>query len=207
MVNWLLVALLTIPLVDAALLVVIGTRIGWVATVMLVVLTALVGSILVRAEGRRTIRKIAQTTGQGELPTDGLIDGGMLIAAGAFLLTPGVLTDLIGFLFVVPLTRAPIRNLVKRRVIIPMAERKTGGFVSGNVYTVGYPTGEDFEGTDPRDLSAEDVRDMMNQQAADDTVDLDADEYAVDIEEKPADEVEEEPAEEDSPDDDGAGNQ
>jgi UPF0716 protein FxsA len=131
---WLL--LLVIPLADAVLLAYIASEIlGWAPTVLLVVLTGLVGLLLVRAEGRRTLRKLQRTAARGEIPTDELIDGGLLIAAGAFLLTPGVVTDAIGFLFAVPLTRAPIRLALKRWVLVPYVDGKTGGFVTGQVYT------------------------------------------------------------------------
>ncbi|MFB6082431.1 MAG: FxsA family protein [Halanaeroarchaeum sp.] len=143
MLRWLLAALLLIPLADAFLLVVVAGYIGAVPTIALVVLTALLGMLLVRAEGRHTLRKMQRSVTRGEAPTDEMIDGGMLIAAGAFLLTPGLVTDAIGFLFAVPLTRIPIRMVLKRYVIVPLLDRETDGFVSGNVYTVGFPGGDD----------------------------------------------------------------
>ena len=106
--------LLLVPLLDAILLVVFGARFGWQLMVLVVVLTGLVGILLVRLEGRNTIRRIQQKTAAGEPPTDELIDGGLLLVSGAFLLTPGLVTDLLGFLFVVPLTRYPIRLGLKR---------------------------------------------------------------------------------------------
>jgi UPF0716 protein FxsA len=131
--------LLLIPLVEVVLLVLLTGVIGWQLVVLLVVLTALVGLLLVRAEGRHTLAKIQRKAARGEPPTDELIDGGLLIAAGAFLLTPGLLTDTLGFLFVVPLTRYPIRVALKKWVITPYVDDKTGGFASGNVYIGGFP--------------------------------------------------------------------
>ncbi|ADB59390.1 FxsA cytoplasmic membrane protein [Haloterrigena turkmenica DSM 5511] len=141
MLRWIL-ALLLIPFLDAVLLGVLVTQFGaftWVGMVLLVVLTGLVGMLLVRAEGRRTIGKMQRTLAEGKPPTNELLDGGLLIAAGAFLLTPGLVTDAIGFLLAVPLTRIPIRAALKRFVIIPYADKKTGGFASGNVWTFGFP--------------------------------------------------------------------
>ncbi len=141
MLRWIL-ALLLIPFLDAVLLAVIVTQFGflsWVGMVLLVVLTGLVGMLLVRAEGRRTIGKMQRSMAQGKPPTDELLDGGLLIAAGAFLLTPGLVTDVIGFLLAVPVTRIPIRAALKRFVIVPYADKKTGGFASGNVWTFGFP--------------------------------------------------------------------
>lgn len=160
-----LILLLLIPLADAFLLIWVATWLGAVETVALVVLTALLGMVFVRAEGRRTIRKIQRAVANGEQPGDELIDGGLLIAAGAFLLTPGLVTDVIGFLLVVPPTRIVIRTLLKRFVIVPYADERTGGFVTGNVYVGGFPG----EAGQPGDDS-------------DDTVDLDPDDY--DVEDK-----------------------
>ncbi len=149
MLRW-IALLLLIPFLDAVLLAVVVSQtpvIGWVGMVLLVVLTGLVGLLLVRAEGRRTLAKMQRSLVRGEPPTNQLLDGGLLIAAGAFLLTPGLVTDLIGFLFVLPVTRIPIRAGLKRWVIVPYADKKTGGFASGGVWTVGFPEGEDTSGT------------------------------------------------------------
>ena len=145
--------LLLIPLLDAILLVVFGWYFNWVLVVLLVVLTALIGLILARAEGRHTMRKIQRKAASGEAPTNELLDGALLLVAGAFLLTPGLVTDAIGLLLVVPLTRYPIRALLKKFVIVPYADRKTGGFVTGNVYVGGFPSEDDFgpgSGAGPR---------------------------------------------------------
>ncbi|MFW6384504.1 MAG: FxsA family protein [Halodesulfurarchaeum sp.] len=145
MLRWLLFGLLLIPLADIALLVVVAGSIGWVPTVAVVVLTALLGMLFVRAEGRHTLRRMQRSLADGELPTDQVVDGGLLIAAGAFLLTPGLVTDAVGFLLAVPVTRVPIRVLLKRYVITPAIDRKTGGFATGRVYTAGFP-GSDGDG-------------------------------------------------------------
>ena len=141
MLRWIL-ALLVIPFLDAVLLGVLVTQfdtLTWTLMVLLVVLTGLVGMLLVRAEGRRTIRKMQRSLAQGKPPTNELLDGGLLIASGAFLLTPGLVTDLLGFLLVLPLTRIPIRTVLKRYVIVPYMDKKADGFVSGNVWTFGFP--------------------------------------------------------------------
>ena len=140
----LLALLLLIPLVDAFVLVaIVGS--GWLTplqTVALVVLTGLIGMILVRAEGRNTLVRFQQKAAAGSAPTDELLDGGLLIAAGAFLLTPGLVTDLIGFLLVLPPTRYPIRIALKRWVVVPYIDNKTDGFATGNVWTFGFPDGD-----------------------------------------------------------------
>jgi len=164
---WWLLALLLIPLLDALFLIYVALELlGAVETVLLVVLTALVGMLLVRAEGRRTMAKIQRSLAKGEPPTDALLDGGLLIAAGAFLLTPGLVTDAVGLLLALPPTRALIRMALKRWVVTPYVDEKTGGFATGNVYTFGFPDGD---GGPDRDT-------------ADDTYDLGDDAYDVDFE-------------------------
>jgi UPF0716 protein FxsA len=144
--RWVFLALLVVPLADALFLVFVAGQLGWEVTVALVVLTALLGTLFVRAEGRATLKRIQRSMAQGDPPTDELVDGGLLIAAGAFLLTPGLVTDALGFLLVFPLTRVPFRWAVKKWVVVPALDSKTGGFASGNVYTFGFPNDGDDDG-------------------------------------------------------------
>ena len=143
--------LLLIPLLDVLLLVVVADFLGLVPTVALVVLTALLGMLFVRAEGRHTLRKIQLKLSRGELPTDELLDGGLLLVAGALLLTPGLVTDFVGFLLVLPPTRYPVRVLVKKYVAVPVVDAKTGGFATGEVYRGGFPDPEETEDLDESD--------------------------------------------------------
>ncbi|MFW6317152.1 MAG: FxsA family protein [Halorubrum sp.] len=156
----LLALLLVVPLVDALFLIVVATRLGWAVTVALVVLTAVLGMLLLRAEGRATLARMQRKLARGEPPTDELLDGGLLIAAGALLLTPGLVTDAVGFLLALPLSRVPIRVAVKKYLVVPYVDRETGGFASGNVYIGGFPgdgdgggagftMGGGFDGDDP----------------------------------------------------------
>ena len=142
--------LLLIPLFDAVLLVALATGVVYpippLVIVAVVVLTALIGMLLVRAEGRATLRKIQQKLATGEVPTNELIDGGLLVAAGTFFLTPGLVTDFVGLLLALPPTRYPIRAAVRRWVVRPYIDAKTGGFASGQVYIGGFP-GEEQDPT------------------------------------------------------------
>ncbi|WP_436932248.1 FxsA family protein [Halosimplex halobium] len=137
--------LLLVPLLDSLLLLflVTQTQISAPLMVLVVVLTGLLGMLLVRAEGRHTVRKIQQKLAAGELPTDELIDGAFLLVAGALTLTPGLVTDAIGILLVVPVTRAPIRWVVREKILVPYMDKKSGGFATGNVYIGGFPFGGD----------------------------------------------------------------
>ena len=164
-------ALLLVPLVDSALLVVVAGRIGWIETVALVVLTGLLGSLLVRAEGRHTLRAITDKLDRAELPTDELLDGGLLIAAGAFLLTPGLVTDAIGFLFAVPVTRYPVREALKRYVVRPYLNERLDGLATGTAWEGGFPD----PGTTPGSGSD-------SAGGTGDRIDLGPDDYRVDEE-------------------------
>ena len=138
--------LLLIPLLDVLVLLVgVLPYFGLAATVALVVLTGLVGLLLVRAEGRHTARRIQRKLARGSLPEDELIDGALLIAAGAFLLTPGLVTDFVGFVLVLPPTRYPVRVAVRRWVVRPYVDAKTGGFATGQVYTRGFPDDDPYD--------------------------------------------------------------
>lgn len=177
--RWVLLGLLVIPLVDIALLIYVAGQIGAVATVLLVVLTGLIGLLLVRAEGRHTLNNIQRKVTQGEAPTDELLDGGFLIAAGAFLLTPGLVTDGIGLLLVLPPSRYVIRKAVKQWIVVPALDRKSGGFVTGNVYVGGFPNmGGDGDGAGSGMYQS----DTGDQTGGTDPYDLDQDAYSVDIE-------------------------
>lgn len=139
-VRYLLVGLLAIPLADAAFLLWVASNLlTAVQTVALVVLTGLLGTLLVRAEGRHTLRAVQRKLATGEVPTGEVLDGGLLIAAGAFLLTPGLVTDVIGFLLAVPPTRYPIRELLRRYVVVPYVDARMDGFATGAVWTGGFP--------------------------------------------------------------------
>ncbi|WP_323675614.1 FxsA family protein [Halorubellus sp. PRR65] len=141
-------ALLVIPLLDSIVLVglVASGTLGGLQAVALVVLTALIGMLLVRMEGRRTLAKIQRSLAKGNPPTNELMDAGLLIAAGAFLLTPGLVTDAIGIALTLPLTRVPIRMALKKFVVVPQLDKRTGGMASGKAWTFGFPNPEDASG-------------------------------------------------------------
>ncbi|MFW6437268.1 MAG: FxsA family protein [Halococcoides sp.] len=139
--RWVYLSVLLIPLIDALLLVPIATQIGFAPTVLLVVLTGLIGMLLVRAEGRYTIRKLRDRLQRGELPAEQVFDGALLLVAAAFLLTPGVVTDALGFLLVIPITRGPIRRVLQTYVVSPYIDRELDGLLSGQIYVGGVPGG------------------------------------------------------------------
>ena len=112
----LLLLFTTVPLIELALLVEIGKRVGLAATVALVLATGVLGAWLARREGLRTLARLQQELQQGRMPAEPLLDGLMIFVAGAVLLTPGLLTDLFGFLLLVPAGRAVVRRAVAERL-------------------------------------------------------------------------------------------
>jgi UPF0716 protein FxsA len=116
----LFVIFLTVPLVELALLIKIGSHIGTMNTIVIVILTAAVGAFMARLEGMGVIFRIQESLRRGVFPADELVNGLMILVAGVLLLTPGFLTDILGFLMVFPVSREPInrylRRYLKRRV-------------------------------------------------------------------------------------------
>jgi len=180
--------LLLIPLLDSLFLVFVATQIGAPLTVLLVVLTALLGLLLVRAESRHTIREIQRKLATGELPTDELLDGAFLLVAGALTITPGLVTDVLGILLVVPVTRAPVRWAVREKVIVPYMDKKSGGFTTGNVYIGGFPFGGDGQGPGPGPGAGSPGPGPSGPDSTSgDAYDLDEDAYEVDFEDDDSD--------------------
>ena len=102
-----------IPVIELILLIQLGSYIGILNTVIIVILTALIGANMVRSEGTGVIVRIQKNMQDGIFPGDDLISGAMILVAGALLLTPGFFTDVIGFLFVIPFTREPVKKYIK----------------------------------------------------------------------------------------------
>jgi len=101
---------LLIPLVEIYFLIKVGNIIGAVPTIALVVFTALLGAMLLRFQGWATLTRSRQVMEQGQLPALEMLEGVLLVFAGALLLTPGFVTDAIGFVFLVP----PLRQAIIR---------------------------------------------------------------------------------------------
>lgn len=103
-------AFVVVPIVEIALLVAFSRAVGVWWTIGLVVVTAFAGSWLVTRQGRDTIRAVRIEFERGAFPAASLAHGAMILLAGAFLLTPGLLTDAVGFLLLVPALRDAIRR-------------------------------------------------------------------------------------------------
>jgi UPF0716 protein FxsA len=104
-----------VPVLELLILIKIGSRIGALNTVALVILAALLGLMLVRLEGLRTLRQIQVTLAQGQIPAEELLDGVLICIGGILLLTPGVLTDLFALVLLIPYLRRHFKRWLRRR--------------------------------------------------------------------------------------------
>jgi UPF0716 protein FxsA len=111
-----LLAFVLVPLVEMAVLIWVGGRIGIGWTLAVVIVTGLVGAMLVKHQGLAVWFAARERMGHGELPTVELAHGAMLLVSGAFLLTPGFLTDVVGFGLLIPVVREQIRLRIAQRI-------------------------------------------------------------------------------------------
>ncbi|MDA3792732.1 MAG: FxsA family protein [Elusimicrobia bacterium] len=114
MLGWLILLFTVIPLVELSLLLAVGRQIGVFYTILIVIITGVVGAALARQQGGIVIREIQNDLMAGIMPGNKLIDGFMVLAGGITLLTPGLLTDAAGFLVLIPFTRQKIKIILKR---------------------------------------------------------------------------------------------
>ncbi len=113
-----LVALfIVVPLAELYIIVqVVGEAIGPVWTIVILAVDSVVGSLLLRSQGRAVWRRFNEVLASGSMPHREVVDGVLVIFGGAFLITPGFLTDIVGLLLLIPPTRAVIRRFVMRRL-------------------------------------------------------------------------------------------
>ncbi len=102
-----------IPIIEVYLLIKVGSLIGAVPTVALLLAISMVGAWLVRHQGFELMRRIQSELAQGRLPAAELLDGAMVLVGGVLLLTPGFFTDFLGLFFLIPATRAIIKQFVR----------------------------------------------------------------------------------------------
>ena len=125
----LFIAFLVIPIIEIYTLVKVGGIIGAGWTIFIVIGTAVLGASLLRQQGLATWTRLNQSITQGQLPPTILVEGILLLLSGAFLLTPGFVTDAIGFLFLIPGVRKMIAEQILRRGIF-RASGMSAGFSS-----------------------------------------------------------------------------
>ena len=128
--RWLAVVfvlLLVVPVLEIAVIIAVGKVIGGWQTLILLVLESLLGAWLVRREGAHAWEALRTALNTGRMPSRELADAALVLVGGTLLLTPGFVTDVVGFFFILPFTR-PLARVVLEQVV---ARKLLGGFFTG----------------------------------------------------------------------------
>ena len=120
----LVLAFTLIPIVEIYLLIELGSAIGSINTVLLVIFTAIAGAYLAKLEGIKTTQQIRSSLDHGVMPRDELLDAVLIFVAGVVLLTPGFLTDAAGILLLVPFTRKPLKRWLSQKIQRKIRDRE-----------------------------------------------------------------------------------
>ena len=112
----LILAFTIIPIVEIYLLIEIGSIFGVLTAITLVILTGSLGAFMARMQGLQTLFRIQESLREGRMPSRELLDALLIVIAGLVLLTPGFLTDLAGFLLLIPTTRNSITSWLQRQI-------------------------------------------------------------------------------------------
>ncbi len=154
----LMLAFLVVPIIELYLFVQVSGAIGFGWALFWIVAVSVIGASLVKREGMGALRRANEKVTQGQVPTDELINGILIVVAGALMLTPGFLTDIVGLLLLLPPTRALLRVSLRSRFAAgPIV---VGGFRRvTNTGQTGDPFGRDPFGRDPFGRSGDDVMD------------------------------------------------
>ena len=110
--RWVFLALLIVPIVEIAAIIAVGRVIGGWQTLLLLILESMLGAWIVKREGSRTWAALQEALRSGRMPSRQLSDAALVLIGGTLLLTPGFVTDVFGFFFVLPLTRPVARRLL-----------------------------------------------------------------------------------------------
>ncbi len=103
----------TVTFLELALIIKVGTKIGVLDTILLIIFTGIAGAYLARSQGISILSRIQAQLHSGILPTDQMLSGLLVLAGGLLLLTPGFITDLLGLLLIVPVSRERIKAKLK----------------------------------------------------------------------------------------------
>lgn len=115
---WLFLLFVGVPIIEITLFIQVGGFIGLFPTLAVVVLTAFVGTTLMRRQGIMTLQRLQNTLAEGQNPADPIAQGAMILVAGVLLLTPGFFTDAVGLALLFPPVRVVLFNWAKSRIIV-----------------------------------------------------------------------------------------
>ncbi|MFI3191102.1 exlusion protein FxsA [Crenothrix sp. D3] len=121
----LLLIVLVIPFAEIYLLLGVGSIIGAFPTILLVVFTAVLGAWLLRQQGFETFKRFQESLARGEIPAYEMVEGPLILVGGALLLTPGFITDVLGFACLIPTTRKKIAQYIMEHYLV-VAEASAG---------------------------------------------------------------------------------
>jgi UPF0716 protein FxsA len=142
----LLLLFILMPIAEIALLLQVGDMIGGWNTVGLIIVTAFVGAYLVRQEGLSTLQKAQQKMANNEVPGKEMMEGLMLVIAGVLLVTPGFITDIIGFLFVLPFSRQLMAGQLAKQMTVRAVQGGNQSFYYSNTQQRPGNEGDPIEG-------------------------------------------------------------
>ena len=109
-------AFLVVPFLELFVILKVGSLLGVVPTIVLLIVVSIVGAWLAKREGLGVVRRIQRSVQRGEMPTNELVDGALIVIAGALLVTPGFLTDVLGISLLLPPFRLAIRGAARRAI-------------------------------------------------------------------------------------------
>ena len=152
----LIIALVVVPLVELFVIIQVGQWIGFLPTILLLVVISITGGILVKRQGLGAWRRAQAQLRAGEMPAAELVDGALILAAGALLLTPGFVTDAVGLVLLIPAARFFPRRWARNHRFT-----RAGGAVYGKVIDVrgtAGPSTDTRPAIEPPDLPPESPR-------------------------------------------------
>ena len=146
-----------VPIAELYVLWQIGSAIGILPTIALLILDSVLGAALMRSQGRSAWARLNRALAEGRVPGREVIDGALVIFGGALLLTPGFLTDVLGLVLLLPPTRAVVRTMLVRRFAGRIMASATSGAQTrvGRMFT--FQTGARPGGRSPRSSFGDDV--------------------------------------------------
>ena len=113
--KWLIFAFVAIPALEFYLLIQLGMSLGAFETFALIIATGIVGAALARMQGLSVLKQIQNATALGQMPTQALLEGACVLLCGALLVTPGMVTDVVGVLGMMPFARQRISKWVQQK--------------------------------------------------------------------------------------------
>ena len=138
----LLMLFILVPATELVLLIEVGSRIGTVNTVLIIVATGVLGVSLASRQGLGVLRQIQAETAVGRMPGGAIVDGLLILIAGIVLMTPGLLTDIAGFLCLIPATRRAIKFAIRRLLAAAVREGSTRVVVDVRAHPSGNSTAD-----------------------------------------------------------------